>query len=390
MKKEGRHPDKALTAMQVRQLKVAGRYADGNGLYLLVDPSGAKRWLLRTVVQGRRRDIGLGGLSLVSLAEARELAVEYRGLARAGGDPLAERRRQRKIAPSFKNAAELVHAEQKAGWRNAKHANQWINTLTQYVYPTIGDRPIDQIDTPEILRVLSPIWLAKPETARRVRQRMGVVFDWAKAAGHRLGENPVAGVAKGLPKQKDADSHHAALPFAEVPAFVKRLQSSAEGELARLAFEFLILTVSRTSEVLRAAKTEVNLTQAIWIVPAERMKAARVHRVPLGPRCIEIVERASELGADSPYLFPGRSPKAPMSNMVLLMMLRRMKVNATAHGFRSSFRDWASETTSFPRELAEMALAHTIENKVEAAYRRGDLLEPRRKMMQAWANFVGG
>jgi len=388
LKARGQHPDKALNAMQVRQLKAKGRYADGNGLYLVVDDSGSKRWLLRIIVQGRRRDIGLGGLSLVPLADAREKALDYRKLARDGGDPLAEKRKAQKVVPTFKVSAELVHAEQKATWKSAKHAQQWINTLTQYAFPTLGERQVDRIDTPEVLKVLSPIWLTKPETARRVRQRIGTVLDWAKAAGYRSGENPIDGVAKGLPKQKDGDNHHAALPYAEVPAFVKKLRSSDEGELARLAFEFLILTASRTSEILRAGKDEIDIEQKLWTVPAERMKAGRIHRVPLSDRCMAIVQRATELSADSNYLFPGRSNKAPMSNMVLLMMLRRMKVTVTAHGFRSSFRDWASETTSFPRELAEMALAHTIENKVEAAYRRGDLLERRRKMMQEWADFT--
>jgi integrase len=344
--------------------------------------------MLRTVVQGKRRDIGLGGLSLVSLSDAREKALIYRKQAREGGNPLLEKRKAQRAVPTFTEAAEQVHKEHKSSWRNLKHAEQWINTLKSYAAPVIGDRRVDQIDTPEILRVLSPIWLTKPETARRVRQRLKTVFDWAKAAGHRSGDNPVDGVSKGLPKQATRDDHHAALPYFEVPAFMARLRASTDGEIARLAFEFLILTAARTSEVLKAPWTEVNLEERLWTVAAERMKAKRIHRVPLSDRCFAILKRAKELGGGSRYIFPGRTGDKPMSNMVFLMLLRRFWVSTTAHGFRSSFRDWASETTNYPRELAEMALAHSIENKVEAAYRRGDLLVKRREMMESWAEFV--
>lgn len=386
--KTGKHPDKALSAVQVRQLKEPGRYADGNGLYLVVDPSGAKRWLLRTVVQGKRRDIGLGGVSLVSLAEAREKALAYRKLARQGGDPLAEKRLAKKVVPTFSEAAETVYAEHKASWSNGKHQQQWINTLKQYANPIIGDLLVDKIGTPDILKVLGPVWLTKPETARRVKQRIGTVLAWAKAAGHRTGDNPVDGVAKGLPKQLAKDTHHAALPYAEVPGFIVKLKASGSDARAKLAFEFLILTASRTSEAIGAKWDEIDETAKLWTIPADRMKAKRVHRVPLSDRAIEIVKGAKLLSNDSPYLFSGRSLKAPLSNMTLLTILRRMELPVTTHGFRSSFRDWAAEATNYPRELAEMALAHTIENKVEAAYRRGDLLEKRAEMMQAWSIFL--
>ncbi len=383
----GKHPEKALTAVKVRQLTTPGRYADGNALHLVVDPSGAKRWLLRLIVQGKRRDVGLGGLSLVSLAEAREKALMYRKIARDGGDPLAERRKLRVIVPTFGEAAEKVHGEHKASWRNEKHTAQWLSTLTTYAFPILKDRRVDQIDTPDVLKVLSPIWLTKPETARRVRQRIGTVFDWAKASGFRSGDNPVDGVAKGLPKQGDRDEHHAAMPFSEVARFIKDLNASDNGEIVRLAFEFLILTAARTGEVLNATWTEIDKTKTLWTVPADRMKAGREHRVPLSARCMAILERAKVLAADSTYLFPGRSGTKPLSNMVFLMALRRMKLTITAHGFRSTFRDWAAECTSTPREIAEMALAHTLASKVEAAYRRGDLLEKRRELMNQWAMF---
>lgn len=386
----GKHPDKALTAVQVKQIKTPGRYADGNGLYLVVDPSGAKRWLLRIVIGGKRRDIGLGGTSLVTLAEARERALSMRKIARSGGDPLADRRKAAKVVPTFKKAAISVHGEHKASWSNGKHQQQWINTLEQYVYPIFGDRRVDQIDTPDVLKVLGPIWLTKPETARRVRQRIGTVMSWAKAAGHRAGDNPVDGVAKGLPKQASKDEHHAAMPYMDVPGFLKRMYQTGSHESAKLALEFLILTAARTSEVLNLEWNEIDLEDALWTVPAARMKAKRTHRVPLSPRALELLLQAKLLSGESVYAFPGRSLKAPLSNMTLLTILRRMELNVTTHGFRSSFRDWAAETTNFPRELAEMALAHTIENKVEAAYRRGDLLEKRSEMMLAWSQFIGG
>lgn len=385
---KGRHPDKALTAVQVRTLKVPGRYADGNGLYLVVEPSGSKRWLLRTVVQSRRRDIGLGGVSLVSLAEAREKAVGYRKLARDGGDPLAERRKAKATIPTFADAAEKVHEEHKASWANPKHAAQWINTLTTYAIPHFGNQRVDQIETPDVLRALAPIWLTKPETARRVRQRIGTVLNWAKAAGHRSGDNPVEGVAKGLPKQTDAVEHHAALPYAEVPAFVARLHAADRGEITKLAFEFLILTALRTSEVLGARWDEIDTAEAVWSVPAVRMKTKKIHRVPLSSRALTILERSKLLAGDTPFVFPGQKPNKPISNMAFDMTLRRMEVSVTAHGFRSSFRDWAAETTNYPNEVAEMALAHVVANRVEAAYRRGDLLEKRRGLMDEWAAFI--
>ena len=387
---KGRHPDKALTAVQVRTLKVPGRYADGNGLYLVVEPSGSKRWILRTVIQSIRRDIGLGGVSLVSLAEAREKALALRKNAREGGDPLAERRKAKVKVPTFAEAAEKVHEEHKASWANPKHAAQWINTLRAYAHPHFGTRRVDQIETPDVLRALAPIWLIKPETARRVRQRIGTVLSWAKAAGHRSGDNPVEGVAKGLPKQTEAVEHHAALPYVEVPIFVARLHVADRGEITKLAFEFLILTALRTSEVLGARWDEIDADEAMWTVPAVRMKMKRAHRVPLSPRAVVVLERAKLLAGDAPFVFPGQKLNKPLSNMAFDMTLRRMGVPVTAHGFRSSFRDWAAEATSYPNEVAEMALAHVVANRVEAAYRRGDLLEKRREIMNDWSAFCEG
>lgn len=389
MKNKGPHPHKALSATTVRTLKKPGSYADGNGLYLIVDDSGSKRWILRTVVQRRRRDIGLGGLSLVSLAEAREEAARMRGIARKGGDPLAERWKAKTQIPTFKDAAIIVHEEHSATWKNEKHAAQWIMTLNEYAFPFFGDRPVNQVETAEILNALSKIWLTKPETARRVRQRIGTVLDWAKAAGHRSGDNPINGIAKGLPKQPKKQKHHAALPYSEVSSFISNLNKADANESTRLAFEFLILTATRTSEVILAEWSEIDLEEMTWTIPAERMKAGNKYRVPLSDRCIEILGQAKELSDGGLYVFPGRSDKKPLSTMVFLMIIRRMGRDVTAHGFRSTFRDWSAERTNFPREVCEMALAHSVSDKTEAAYLRGDLFDKRRQLMDTWAAHVG-
>ena len=384
----GCHPDRALSTLKVKSLKRPGRYCDGNGLYLFVEPSGAKRWVLRTVVQGRRRDIGLGSARLVTLAEARDAARVNRRLAREGGDPLAERAKAKRIVPTFAEAARAVHKERAPGWRNDKHKSQWINTLEEYAFPAIGGLRVDQVQTPDVLKILSPIWLSKYETARRLRQRMKTVFDWAKASGYRSGDNPVDGVDRGLPKRPDRIAHHAALPYDEISKFVRTLRETECGEQTRLAFEFLILTAARTSEVLQAQWTEIDLERKCWTIAASRMKAGREHRVPLTGRMIEILERAKKLSGGSAFVFSSRDPNASMSNMVFLMALRRMEVAVTVHGFRSAFRDWAAERTNYAREVCEMALAHSIQDKTEAAYRRGDLFEKRRALMNAWTAFI--
>lgn len=388
MKRKGRHPDKALSAVAVRALKAPGRYADGNGLYLVVDPSGAKRWILRTIALGKRRDIGLGGTALVSLAEARESATKLRKIARDGGDPISERRKTRSVLPTFRKAACQVHAEYRPSWKNAKHAAQWLSTLETYAFPKIGNLPVDAVDTPQILEVLLPIWLRKPETARRVRQRIGAVLDWARVAGYRTGENPVMGMSKGLPKQPRLKSHHKALPYTGLCQFLTSLRKAASSRSSCLALEFLVLTATRTREVLQAEWSEISLDHREWLVPAERMKAGTEFRVPLSEMCIEILSQARTLSNADKYIFPGQSDSSHLSNTALLMIIRRMGLDVTVHGFRSTFRDWASETTNFPREVCEMALAHSVENKVEAAYRRGDLFTKRRRLMESWAAFA--
>ena len=380
----------ALTAVAVRQLAKPGRYADGHGLYLVVDPSGARRWLLRIMVQGRRRDIGLGSAQLVPLVTAREAAIDMRRMARKGGDPVAERRLRRATAPTFKMAAQKVHAETVNSWKNKKHAAAWLTTLETYAFPTIGDRPIDRIETADVLSVLTPIWLTKAETARRVRQRMRTVFDWARVAYGLRGVNPVDGVERALPKQSDRGVHFAALPYAQVPDFMATLRQGSITNPILLAFEFLILTACRTNEVLLATWDEIDLAAAAWTIPAMRMKGHETHVVPLSKRAQAILTNFKALTGETGFVFPSPRPGKPLSNMVFLMTLRRMELAITAHGFRSSFRDWAAEETHFPNFVVEKALAHTIVNKVEAAYRRGDLLKKRRALMDAWASYCDG
>jgi integrase len=389
-KPRGRHPDKRLSAAHIRTLTAPGRHADGNGLYLIVDPTGGKRWILRTVVKGKRCDIGLGGLALVSLADAREDALRLRKIARAGGDPLVERRRRRRVVPTFAEAATQVHAAHGTTFRNAKHRAQWLASLKADVFPVFGNHQVDAIESADVLRALSPIWTLKPETARRLKQRIKVVLDWAKASGYRAGDNPVDGITKVLPKPRAVTAHHAALPYANVPAFIEMLREADAAEGTRLGFELLILTATRTSEVLGARWDEFDLETATWIIPGLRMKAGLEHRVPLTARTMDILRRAKALNNGSPYVFSSsRTPDRPLSNMVFLMALRRMqRAHVTVHGFRSSFRDWTAERTNFPRAVCEAALAHTVRDKTEAAYHRTDLFERRRDLMNAWSVFA--
>ena len=386
-KRKGKHPEKALNVTRVRNLTKSGRYVDGNGLYLVVDAT-SKYWVLRTIVQGKRRDIGVGGLSVMSLAAAREEAARLRKIARGGGDPLAERRQARMVVPTFEEAARQVHAEHSPAFRNMKHAAQWLSSLETYAFPVFGSRRVDQIDSAAVLSALSPIWLKIPETASRTKQRIKVVFDWCKAKGFRAGDNPTDGLTKVLPKHPKRLEHFAALPYLEVSGFIRSLQAY-EGVSTRLAFEFLILNASRTSEVLFAEWNEIDFKAKTWAIPASRMKAKTAHKVPLTVRAISILEAAKKISDGGKFVFPGLRAGQPLSNMVFHMLLRRLKrQNITPHGFRSSFRDWAAEKTNFPREVCEAALAHTIKNKAEAAYNRTDLFERRRKLMDAWAEFA--
>lgn len=379
---------RGLTATFVRQVKRPGRYGDGHGLYLVVDPSGASRWVLRVQYDKRRRDIGLGSSRLVSLAEAREKSHDIRKRAKDGFDPVAVRRAERETVPTFEQVARTVYESHLKVWRNGKHTWQWIATLEAHAFPLIGEKPVNKIETGDILRILLPIWTSKPETARRILQRVRTIIDHATAAGHRSGENPCRIAAIGLPRQSEVVKHHAALPYADVPAFLRDLASANCKEFVRLAFEFLILTATRSNEVRGAKIEEFDLDARIWTIPGERMKAEREHVVPLTERAVAIVKQARNQQSATGLIFPSRDPRKPLSDMAFIMVLRRMGLTVTAHGFRSSFRDWCSEETNFPHEVAEMALAHTINSKVEAAYRRGKLLQKRRELMDAWATYA--
>lgn len=392
-KPKGRHPHQKLTAVRVKSVKAPGRYADGNGLYLFVEPSGSKRWVLRTVVWTasgvKRRDLGLGSAQLVTLADARVEAARLRLDARKRIDIVAARRVERRMVPTFETAAREVHAQHSASFRNKKHRTDWLASLQADAFPVLGSLPVNGIDAGDVLKVLSPIWTTKPETARRVKQRMKVVFDWAKANGFCSGDNPTDGVTKVLPRVRATAAHHTALAYVQVPAFVQTLREARAGESAKLAFEFLILTAARTNEVVGARWDEIDREAKMWTVPAARIKAGREHRVPLSARCLELLDAAARIADGGGYVFPGRSPRASMSNMVFLMLLRRIKrTDITTHGFRSTFRDWAAERTNMPRSVCEAALAHVVGNKTEAAYFRSDLFDQRRKLMDSWTRFA--
>ncbi len=383
-----------LAALKVKSLG-AGRHSDGGGLYLDRDEGGRSRWVFMWKVKGKRREMGLGSAAPggVSLAQARVEAAKAREALQNNLDPIEARDavpEEPKPVPTFGEVADTLVADLGPQWRNSKHRAQWAMTLKEYAAP-LRAMPVDKVDTDAVLAVLKPIWSTKAETASRLRGRIERVLDAARAKGDRSGENPARwrGHMKHLlpQRQKLQRGHHAAMPFEELPAFITRLRE--RDAVAAMALEFLILTAARSGEVLGATWAEIDLEAKLWTVPAERMKAGREHRVPLSPRAVAILEKVKPL-ASGAYVFPGRRGKgAPLSGMALQMLLRRMKVEVTPHGFRSSFRDWAGELSHFPREIAEAALAHTVGDATERAYRRGDAVEKRREMMAAWAEFAG-
>jgi integrase len=349
--------------------------------------------VLRTIVWtasgAKRYDLGLGSAQLVKLGTAREHAAALRLAARQKVDIVAVRRAERRVVPTFETAAKEVHKQHGAALRNPKHRAQWLASLEADVFPVFGSRPVNAIDNGDVLKALAPIWTKKPETARRLKQRIKVVMDWAKASGFRNGDNPVDGITRVLPKVRPAASHHAALAYGQVPTFVQTLRDGNAGESAKLAFEFLILTAARTGEVIGARWDEIDRDAKTWTIPGARIKSGREHRVPLSARCLELLGSAEQLADGGGFVFPGRSPKAPLSNMVFLMLLRRLKrTDITSYGFRSAFRDWAAERTNMPRAVCEAALAHVIKDKTEAAYFRSDLFDQRRKLLESWAHFA--
>jgi integrase len=388
-----------LTALKVERTNQPGMYGDGGGLYLRVANGQAKNWVFRFMLNGRPRWMGMGPLHTVSLAEARKRAGEHRLRRHDGIDPIEARRAERLKARleaakaiTFKECAESYIRAHRAGWRNNKHAAQWEATLATYAESIIGKLSVQTIDTALVLKVLEPIWRKKPETAVRLRGRIESILDWAKVRGYRTGENPARWKghldhllpARGKVRKVE---HHAALPYGELPGFLAALREQ-EGIAAR-ALEFTILTSARTGETIFARWHELDLLDKTWIVPAERMKAGREHRVPLSARALAILEEMQPHRAgDDGFVFPGGKAGKPLSNMAFLMLLRRMKRDdLTAHGFRATFKTWASERTNFQNEIVEAALAHVVGSKVEQAYRRGDMFEKRCRLMDSWAEF---
>ena len=391
----GNRKQQALSAAMVRTVNRPGMYADGNGLNLKVVSSGAKRWVQRVTIGGKRHNLGLGGYPAVSLAEARELAAENQRAIRQGRDPLAEKHQaeedlRRPPVPAFTQATEQVIEMRRPTWSNTKHASQWENTLRTYAHPVIGRKPVDEITTADVLAVLTPIWTVKPETASRVRQRLETVLDWTVAQGWRA-DNPAGkAILRVLPRISRLKSHHTALPFGDVPDALRQVWESTADRVTRLSFEFLVLTAARSGEVRLAMWEEMEVESSTWTVPAARMKARREHRVPLTGRALEILSQARELdGQDSGLVFPAGNRK-PLSDMVYTALLRRLGIPAVPHGFRSSFKDWCMEVRGGDHRwfLSEAALAHNLGNATETAYARTDLLEPRRPLMDEWAEFL--
>jgi integrase len=386
-----------LSSVAVNAKKEPGYYADGNGLYLQVSQSGSKSWILRYSLNKRAREMGLGSIFDWTLSEAREQARKYRQLLDGGLDPIAYRQAQRdsNIATTmqrrtFEQCANEYHKLHAGSWKNLKHADQWINTLTSYAFPEFGDKDVSDVTKADILRAIEPIWATKTETASRLRQRIRAVLDWAAARDYRTGHDPHIWdqISRSLPKTKAVKNakHFAACPYSEIHDTLQEIKDSGASLTVKLALEFIILNASRSGEVRLAQKSEIDFEGKRWIIPGERMKAGREHRVPLSDRSMEILKTVFALRPDADLIFPNDKDK-PYSDMTFTMLMRRRGHDFTVHGFRSSFRDWAAEQTAFPREVCEAALAHVTKDATEAAYFRSDLFEKRRQLMQAWATY---
>ncbi|HEV2575115.1 MAG TPA: integrase arm-type DNA-binding domain-containing protein [Beijerinckiaceae bacterium] len=387
-----------LTPKEIEHKTKPGLYADGGGLYLQVAQGGTKSWLFRFMMDGRARKMGLGAVHTVKLADARKRAADARLMVQDGFDPIdakkervLARRLERAKQLSFKECAEKYIAAHQDGWKNAKHREQWGNTLSSYAYPTIGALSVSAIDTALVMKVLEPIWKAKTETASRLRGRIESVLDWASARQYRSGENPArwrGHLENLLPaKAKIAKTeHHAAMAYAALGAFSADLR--AKSEISAQALEFTILTAARTGETIGATVSEIDVDRGVWTVPAPRMKARREHRVPLSDRALALIRPLVEGRAAADLIFTNVRTGKGLSNMAMLELLRGMtEQKLTVHGFRSTFMDWGHETTAYPKEMMDIALAHTVSDKVEAAYRRGDMFEKRRRLMADWAQF---
>lgn len=391
-----------LTALAVAKAKTPGFYPDGGGLYLQVTATGVKSWTFRFMLRGRARMMGLGPVHAVKLADARAKATACRQLRHAGVDPLDARREEAARARleaakaiTFKDAADGYIKAHEAGWRNAKHADQWRNTLETYAYPVFGGLPVQRVDVALVMKVLEPIWATKTETASRVRGRIEAILDWATVRAYRQGDNPArwrGHLENLLPRRSKVKKvqHHAALPYREVAAFMASLHE--EDGVAARALEFLILTAARTNEVTGARENEIDPEERLWTVPADRIKGEKEHRVPLSDAAMTIWRQAKRRPPkhtpSDAFIFGGGRSGKPLSHAAMTAVLKRMGCeDITVHGFRSTFRDWAAECTNYPSEVAEMALSHVVRNKTEAAYRRGDLFNKRRRLMEDWAKY---
>ena len=398
-KPKGRHPHNALPAAFVRTAPV-GRHADGNGLYLYVQRTGTRSWIQRLVIRGRKHELGLGSVHLVSLAEAREQALANRKLARAGGDPLADKRRTQGM-PTFAEAAVTVVEQKRAGWRSARQAADWLNNLERYVFPRIGSQPVSEVNSADVLAILTPLWHVKMRTARTLRQRIRAVLEWSIAMEYRtdnpcdrigpvLGrnrtDNPCDRIGPVLGPQREVVRHMRALLHRDVAAAVETVRASRSTPPVKLAFELLVLTAARSGEVRLATWDEIDTGGRVWTIPASRMKVNREHRVPLSRPALEVLDAARSLADGDPLVFPNRWGN-PVKGTFLSELLRNLDIAAVPHGFRSSFRDWAAEETDHPREVIEAALAHVVRNRLEAAYARSDLFE-RRRLMDDWSAYL--
>ena len=381
-----------LTDRTIRNLEAPGRHTDGDTLYLVIYPSGAKSWVQRLVIQGQRHDLGLGPYPAVSLASARQKSLENRTLVKSGVNPLAVKREAEALAktPSFAALARRHIAENSDSWRNAKHRAQWLSSLATYVFPSLGSTRVDEISRRDVIETLSPIWTSKPETARRVRQRIRAVMDRAVAMEY-IDFNPAGdAINAALAKQRRVRNHHPALPYRDLPAALQAVRESTASEPVKLAFEMLALTACRSGEVRGMVWEELDLNEATWTIPGARMKAGKPHRVPLAQRALAILEEARGLSDGAGLVFPGPRSGGMISDMALTQVLRRLRLDFVPHGLRSSFRDWAAEQTSSPYAVVETALAHSVGNATEAAYFRSDLFELRRHLMDEWCAFLHG
>ena len=383
------HNSNRLSALFIKKISEPGKYGDGYGLYLVVAKSGAKRWEQRITINGKRHDLGLGSTSLISLEEVREIAIRNKRMIKNGGNPLKEKRAQQAKDKSLKEIALIVHKMNAKTYKNEKYAAQWLSSLENHVFPKIGQKSVSSINSADILSVLSPIWVDKPDTAKKIKQRLSQIMTWAKAEGYHSSDNPVDLATLALPKVSAQGRHHEALPYQEAPELIKQLYESQIKPSTRLALAFLLLTATRQSETLGARWDEIDLEKQCWVIPKERMKASLEHKVPLSKQALAVLLEAGERYGSQGIVFPNPvTGKRLSDNTLRLSLQKRLKLKTTTHGLRSTFKDWVSETTRYDNETSEMALAHIVSNKVEAAYRRGNLYEKRLSLMNDWANFL--